>query len=514
MDSISIRLRILFILIYFDLNLNEDHIKKIYNLFKDDEHKEERMLLFKELSNNFYYIKNATLYKIFTDIFQDNSEFDRSKFNDIESFNIVKDLFIAINLIKHSLLDDGKAYKINADFNKIEGIDYLFDILITNPSPIIVQKLCNMLSHYCFYLSSYKKDFPSKYWTAFMNKITNLMEECNKNKNIRGILSLGKLIESIYNFNFSWRIPGKEDVHEIGEAYSIYQFSCPDKANKNYKLKVGKSDKLHQMRWKIAYYFDLYVNDVVFVDIDNNKYNLLFDDSKFYDLFPPRKYNKNGIHLESIKVYEQANQLLLIQNNPSELIENNEKIINVLIDNLKEDNTGDMDNGQDLFLIKKDIWNILENLPKNKYTEILINKFNTQNTIINTEYKEIINFEEIFVLTYNLQCFISFLSNDLQEKDAEKIKQKNEFLNIFINSYHIDKVLYSDFIAKDINKYLADKNTQFIYFEYIKYLLVIIQIFEEYKKKKNILLMSLSQKLDLKSNSKHEIDLDTTFYFK
>ena len=145
-----------------------------------------------------------------------------------------------------------------------------------------------------------------------------------------------------------------------------------------------------------------------------------------------------------------------------------------------------MDNGQDLFLIKKDIWNILENLPKNKYTEILINKFNTQNTIINTEFKEIINFEEIFVLTFNLQCFISFLSNDLQEKDAEKIKQKNEFLNIFINSYHIDKVLYSDFIAKDINKYLADKNTQFIYFEYI------------------------SQKLDLKSNSKHEIDLDTT----
>ena len=389
MDNISIRLKILFIFIYFDLNLSDEHIKKIYNLFKGDEYKEERILLFKELSNNFYYIKNSTLYKIFTEIFQDNSQFDRSKFDDVESFNIVKDLFIAINLIRHSLLDDGKALKINADFNKIEGLDYLFDILITNKSPIIIQKLCNMLSHYCFYLSSYKKEFPSKYWSDFINKITNLLEICNADKNILGILSLGKLVESIYNFNFSWRIPGKEDVHEIGEAYSIHQFCCPDKGNKNYKLKVGKSDKLHQMRWKIAYYFDLYVNDVIFIDLDNNKYNLLFDDNKFYDLFPPRKYNKNGIHLESIKVYEQANQLLLIPNNPNELIENNEIIVNVLIDNLKEENNNNNDinneiikntkenslNNLNNFEIKKDIWNILENLPKNKYTETLINKF-------------------------------------------------------------------------------------------------------------------------------------------
>ena len=111
-----------------------------------------------------------------------------------------------------------------------------------------------------------------------------------------------------------------------------------------------------------------------------------------------------------------------------------------------------------------------------------------------------------------MQCFISFLTNDLEEKDAEKIKLKNDFLNIFINSYHIDKILYSDFITKDINKYLIDKNTQFIYFEYIKYLLILIKIIEEYKKKKNILLMSISQKLDIKNQSlsKHEIDLDTT----
>ena len=514
MDNVSIRLKLLFIFIYFDLDLTDEHIKKIYNLFKNKEFNEERQLLFKEISNNFYYINNSTLHKIFTDIFQDSNEFDRSKFEDVESLYIIKDLFVAINLVKHSLYDDLKAIKVNAEFNKIEGMDFLFDILISNRSPIIIQKLCNTLCHYCFYLSSYKKDFPSKYWTAFINKITMLMETCNNEKNIEGIYALGKLTESIYHFNFSWRIPGKEDVHEIGESYSIYQFTCPDRGNKSYKLKVGKSDKLHQMRWKLAYYFDLYVNDVVICDINDNKYNLLFDDSKFHDLFPIRKYNKN-IHLEPIKVYEQPNQLLTIQNNPCELIEKNEKIINILIDNLKEENSNEIIKNDNLLVIKKEIWNILDNLPKQKYSEILINKFDIKKTINDDDLKEIINFDEIFVLTYNLQCLISFLCADPDEKDTEKVKQKNDFLNIFTNMYHMDKVLYSEFTSKDLIKHLNDKNRQFIYFEYIKCLLVIMQIIEEYKKKKNVLLMTISQKFDVKKDmgtiqSKNEIDLDVT----
>ena len=517
-DNVSIRLKILFIFLYFDLNLTDEHIKKIYNLFKNSKYNEERQLLFKEISNNFYYFKNETSHKIFTDIFQDKNEFDRSKFEDVESYLIIRDLFVEINLKKHSFLDDSKTIKVNAEFNKIEGMDFLFDILITNRTPIIIQKLCNTLSHYCFYLSSYKKDFPSKYWNSFIDKITTLMETCNNNKNIEGIYALGKLTESIFHYNFSWRIPGKEDVHEIGESYYIFQFSCPDRGNKTYKLKVGKNDKLHQMRWKLAYYFDLYVNDVVISDLDDNRYNLLYDDSKFFDLFPPRKYSgKNGIYLESIKVYEQPNQLLSIPNNPCELIEKNEKIINILLYNLKENINDDNEiiKNDNLFVIKKEIWNILENLPKQKYAEILINKFDIKKTMEDKDIKEIVNFDEIFVLTYNLQCFISFLYSDSEEKEPEKVKQKNDFLNIFTNSYHIDKILYIDFTSKDINKYLNDKNIQYVYFEYIKYLLIIMQIIEEYKKKKNVLFMSMSQKIDIKKEkgtiqSKNDVDLDLT----
>jgi hypothetical protein len=35
MDNVSIRLKLLFIFIYFDLDLTDEHIKKIYNLFKN-----------------------------------------------------------------------------------------------------------------------------------------------------------------------------------------------------------------------------------------------------------------------------------------------------------------------------------------------------------------------------------------------------------------------------------------------------------------------------------------------
>ena len=507
-ENISIRLKLIFEYFCIYLDINDEHIKKLYNLFKGEEYKEERILLFQEISNSIYYLNNTTLNKIFIDIFQNNDEFDRSSFEDEECFSLIKELFVGLNILKKSFLDDTKTIKVNTDFHKIIGIDFLFDILITNRTPLVIKKLCIMLSHYCFYLTSYKKDFASKYWISFINKITTLMETCNKDKNIEGIYALGKLTESIYNFNFSWKIPGKEDVHEIVESFSIYQFICPDRGNKTYKLKVGKNDNIYRMRWKLAYFFDLYVNDVVIYDINNKKYNLLYDDNKFHDLFPQRKYHKNNLQFELIKVCEQPNQLFFLHNNPSELIEKNEKIINILLDNLKEEKSSDIIKKDNYYLIKKEIWNILENLPKHKFTEVLINKFDIQKTLEENNLKEITNFDEIFILTYNLECFISYLCNEdseeenAEEKDKEKIKekekemtqQKNNFLNIFTNVYHIDKVLYTDFTTKDINKFLNDKKTQYIYFEYTKNILIIMQIIEEYKKKKNVLLMSIPTK--------------------
>ena len=520
-NNISIRLKLLFFLEYFDLNINHEHIKKIYNLFNNEESKEEKLLLFREISNNILYIKASTLNKIFIEIFQDKNEFDINNFDDEESFSLIKEIFIAINIDKHTLLDDSKVIKVNADLNQILGINFLFNILISNRNPIIIKRLCNILSHFCYFLVTYTKNYPSKYWNSFIDKITDFMELCNKNKNIEGIYALARLTKSIYNFNFSFRIPTKEDVHEIKDPYFIYQFCCPSKGNKNYKLKVGKHDKMYLMRWKLAYYFDLYVNDVVFGDIDDKKYNLLYDDEKFDDIFPNKKYHKNIIHFEMIKVYEIPNQILSVPDNPCQLIEKNEKIINILIGNLKDENNDieqNIENNNDNFLIKKEIWNILENLPKQKYSELLINKFDAQKGIKEEEFKKIIGFDEIFILTYNLQCLIQFLSKDDEkekekDKEIEKQKQKqiNIFLTIFTNLYHLDKMLYLDFIKRDINKNLKDEKTQFIYFEYIKHLLIMIQIIEDYKRKKNIILNKSSKNEGRDTIlSKHEMDLDAT----
>jgi hypothetical protein len=98
MDNISIRLKLLFIFIYFDLNISDEHIKKLYDLFKSDEYKEERILLFKEISNNIYYLKNSTLIKIFSEIFKNQNNFDISLLDEEEGFLLLKVLLVSLIL--------------------------------------------------------------------------------------------------------------------------------------------------------------------------------------------------------------------------------------------------------------------------------------------------------------------------------------------------------------------------------------------------------------------------------
>ena len=81
-----------------------------------------------------------------------------------------------------------------------------------------------------------------------------------------------------------------------------------------YSLYYSKNDNIYRMRWKLAYFFDLYVNDVVIYDINNKKYNLLYDDNKFHDLFPQRKYHKNNLQFEF--KYEETNIRIIILGYP------------------------------------------------------------------------------------------------------------------------------------------------------------------------------------------------------
>jgi hypothetical protein len=290
MKNISTRIKLIFFFVNFGISINEEeHISKIYSLFKDELFKYEKVLFFREITNNLDFINNKTQKNIFYKIFQNNSLFDINSFDDEDTFNLIKDLFININLNNESLIHDTKVIRVNQDLNKLDGIDFLFDILISNKSQLIQKKLSKNLCHICLFLSNYNTNFSKKYWNCFISKITDLMEKCNINNNIHGILGLIQLIEEIYSYNFAWKIPVKEETHIAEEPYELFHFCCPQKNAQIYKLRVGKMDKILQMRWKLAYYYDIYVNDLVICDLEKNEYNFTYDNSYFYQIFPPKK---------------------------------------------------------------------------------------------------------------------------------------------------------------------------------------------------------------------------------
>ena len=488
MKNISVRLNILFLFLKFGLCIEEKEISKIYSLFKTEQFISERSLFFREITNNIDYFNFDFLQQIFINIF-DNEEFDKSSFNDEETLNLISELIININLLQDTIIDDNKTKRVNANIKELVGFDFLFDILISNKDQRIRNKLCQMLSHYCLYLSNYKKLFYKKYWSSYINKIVDLMEDCNENKNINGIFYLIQLIESIYSLcnNFSGKIPRIDEIHKVEDQNKLYHFCCQKRNKKEYKLKVGLKDKIFHMRWKLAYFYDIHVNDLVICDIDNNEYNFTKDDLSFFKVFPPQKYLISETKYILINVLESPGQILKLQNNPKELIENNENIINILIDNLSMENINAISKID--INMKENLWSIMQKLPKEKYIEESIVKYGENMEIPSEEIEKAFNVNEIFILTFHLKCILHLLfkGNQNQNKNSLDLNQITEFLNNFINFHHIDTKINNILQEIKLKNIITNDNNQFIYFECIKSLLKIIQIIDEFKNKKSII---------------------------
>jgi len=525
MKNISVRLSIIFLFIKFGLCIEEKDISKIYSLFKTDQFINERSLFFREIANHIDYFNFDFLQKMFINIF-DNEEFDKSSFNDEETFNLISELLVNINLLQDTIIDDSRTKRVNANINKLAGFDFLFEILISNKDRRIRNKLCQKLSHYCLYLSNYNKNFYKQYWKLYINKIVNLMDECNENKNINGIFYLIQLIESIYSLcnNFSGKIPQIEEIHKIEEQYKLYHFCCLSKNKKEYKLKVGNNDKIFHMRWKLAYFYDIHVNDLVICDVDNNEYNFTKDNLPFSKVFPYQKYLISETKYILINVLESPGQILKLQNNPKELIENNESIIKILIDNLGMENINAISKTD--INMRKNLWNIMQKLPKEKYIEESILQYGENMEIPKEEIEKAFNVNEIFILTYHLQCILHLLfkGSQNQNKKSLELNKITEFLDNFINFHHIDKILDTFLYEINIKNILTNDNNQFIYFECIKSLLKLIQIIDEFKNKKSILMIFNSNNHDKETiqtkeenindkeeeEEEEEIELETT----
>ena len=447
---------------------SKEHLEKIYSLLKNPLFNKELMIFFKIFMRKMKNISNETLNNFLNNIIQNKNEFDIVNFSNQDILNLIDKIFLKINKDEKILYYDSKKVRVKKD--NIKKLDLLFDILISNKNVQIQNKVCETLNGLCLNLLDYKTDFCQKYWKKYIDKITSLFENLQKEKNYEGLNGIVKLIDLIYSSscNYGGKIPRKEDTHQAKEPYELFHFYYPQK-KKKYKIRAGKIDKILQMRWKLGYYYDIPINNLVFEDIDKKRYTFKDDETNFYEIFPPEIYCPEGEKdFVSINVYSVPDLFLEIEGNPKELIENNEIIVNNLIQNLY---IKELSNDE----IRQKIWNILYKLPKHIFINNEIKKYGEENIIEENYLKKIFNIKEIYIFTYTLKCLKEYIN------ETEKEKQKI-ILNNFINIHHGDELLYN--ILLDIN--MDSNDCKLIDYECLSLLIDLIKLIENHKKENNI----------------------------
>ena len=471
-DNIDERLSFIFFFVKGNLTNNgleiksKEHLEKIYSIFKNPTFNKELFQFFKKFTFNIKYISNDTLNEFLTNIIQNKNEFDISNFSSKEIILFIDKIFLKINTNEDRLYFDSKNYRVKKD--EIKKIDLLFDILIKNKNSEIQNKICDLLTGLCINLCDYKTDFCQKYWNNFIEKITTLFEKLQKEKIYEGLNGIVKLIDNIYSAssNFGGKIPRKEDTHTAEEPFEIFHFGYKFGKKKEYKIRVGEKDKILTMRWKLGYYYDIPINDLVFEDKDKVRYSFKDEETYFYDVFPPEIYSPEDKSYILINILVIPGQFLEIDGNPKELLEKNEVIFNNFIQNLYMDELCSTE-------VKQKIWNILSKFPKKIYINNQIKKFEEEKEIDEKELKKIFNFKEVYILTYTLQCINEYINN----KD-----KKNSFLNKFINVHHGDDLLYKVFLDIDMNP----NSCKLIEYECLTIILDFLQLIEDYKKENKI----------------------------
>ena len=450
------------------LNLNsKEHLEKIYSILNNPIFHNDLINFFSIFSRNINYIPNETLEEFLNNIIETKKNFDLSSFTDKSIFLWIKNVISKLNTSESILVVDVKnilVKKIN-----IKKLDLLFNILIQNNNEYIQNQVCKILKDTCLNLYDYKTSFSQKYWSNFINKIETLFLQVEKENNLIGLSGLIKLIDIIYSscINCGGKIPQKSDIQSTAEPYEIYHFCYPAKKNKEYKLRVGNEDKLVLMRWKLGYYYDINVNNLVFESKDKKRYSFIDDQSIFQEIFPKDAYClKNGKYI-LINVYEEKDILLKMKGNPKELIEKNKNIYNILIKNLHS-------NAKIEEKIKQRIWNILFKSEKDINFD-KIKKYGEKEIIKEKKLKKIFNIENIYIFTLYLESIKEYLEKN-KENDI-----KEEYLKNLIKVHHLDNLFFNILMNFDTEQ----KNCKLIHYEFLIALVDVIKIIENHKNEEN-----------------------------
>ena len=466
------------------LKITKSSIIRIYNIFKEKIYKAERKEFFKILVNNLNNIDDDTLLSFFKEIIEKDEEFDVVKFNDEYTFALIIQIFTKVNLYLGSLTNDKKNIRVvTKKLDQIEGLDLLFNIIFKNINVDIQKRTSKILTHLCLYIDDYSN---TEYWDSFLGKIRLFLEICDNFDNLKNLAGLVQLLGNIYFLctDFCGKVPTKEDTQKVEGKFSLYHFIYHDSeknTHKEYKLHVGINDKIIDMRWKLGYYYDININNLVLFDNKGNKYNFIDDNKKFQDVFPPKKYAHKDSKYPSIEVKSIKDQILEIKGNPKELIDNDQKIFDILLKNLSisvEKEEFDAESMQK-------IWELIMKLPKKSFIKDYILKYGDQNKILKKkELSEIFNIKEKYKLTFTLDGILDYLYKDVdlifKEKDKKLyVTEKTNFVLAFINIQHIDQYLYN--ILLEFNLPTEKNNTETIEFRLLTSLIKTLKVIENCK---------------------------------
>ena len=376
------------------------HIEKIYETFKPEKFVEERKKFYKIITKNISKIDNIILMEFYKDILQNKDEFDLKSINDNETTDLVIQIFKQINFNENNIFDDGRKIRVGEEA-LIEGADMLFDLLAENPNKMIQEKVSQLLCDICLSHMNYKSEKISDFWRKYFDKINSYLDNIINSNDKTALNGIIKLINKIYlsSCNCYGIIPSKTTLPSHKERFKFYHFLIMNAKKihkKEYKWRVYFSDNIIDIRWKAASYLEMPVNNITFIDLNGNEYNLNNDFQGFIATFNDEKYWDDK-DFEYIKIKEIPFGLLDMKDNPKFLIETNDKLFNILFNSLKKENDNIEDEN------KHKIWNFLSNLPKNFFFEKKIKKFGNKEKVNDNEISEIFNINEIYLMTYSLE---------------------------------------------------------------------------------------------------------------
>ena len=470
--NINIEQRLTLIFYFLKKNLDfmiegKKHLEKLYQIFKPEKFKEERRIFNEIMTSCIEKLSNTLLIEFYRDILQNKEEFDLTKVNDSESINLIIQIFKQINLNKKTILNDGRIIRVEEDA-EIEGTNMLFTLLTQNSDDDIQEEVSELLCQICLYQKNYTSIKLPDYWENYFNKINIYLDEITISNDKIALNGIIKLINKIYTKcqNMEGKIINKFDRAVKGKNREYHFINMNNK--KEYKIRAGINEKFINLRYRVSYYFDIPVNNVCLIDKNDNKFNLNNDFENFVSLFSEEQYfYKKGYEYIRVKIipFKIGN----IKNNPKILIEKNEKIYDILINNLKCDLNEENESNDN----KDIIWNTLLKLPKNFYFNNHLKKYGEKEIINEEELHKVFNIKEIYLFTYYLKCLENFLFN----KEINDI-ERDDYIDNFINIHHIDNIITNNFLNFSLNSHNCKK----IQIEFLLIIINIIYKIEEHKK--------------------------------